>query len=90
MVVVGVRGGRAGREGPSHPLPFESGQCTPCLKRGWFWESSRAAGLGSRSQVLTTPGTSGPGMGPGWVIFLTIMGLNIHSFLQSKLEIPLH
>lgn len=44
-------------------LLFESCRCTPCLKRGWLWDSSGAAGQGDRSEVWTIPGTPCPGVG---------------------------
>jgi hypothetical protein len=58
------------------------------------WERSR--GLTRLSEVnwvwtqVRTTGTLALGMVPGWIIFLALVGLDIHSFLPSKLEIPLY
>lgn len=81
--------------GPFHPCPLSLASTHSAPREGGFGRSPGR--LGGWSEVTGCGLWSGRhqerqalGMGPGWIIFLAIVGLNIHSFPLSKLEIPLH
>lgn len=76
-------------EGPLTPYPLSLANVHPAWREGGSGRAAEQLGWAVGQRSGRHRGRLALGKGPGWVIFQTIMGLNIHSFLLSKLEIPL-